>query len=115
MTYSDEYLNYYADRYVAGRLHAHGVSLDDYLADPDRYAALAWEPESLLPAQLAVAARLAVQWGLDDEHERLSAGLEAGLAGTTRLADGSLVEPLHHHRMPQHPGARRRFHRIGAR
>ena len=114
MTYSDEYLNYYADRYVAGRLHAHGVSLDDYLADPDRYAALAWEPESLLPAQLAVAARLAVQWGLADAV-RLAASLEADLPDAARLADSGLVEPLHHHRMPQHPGARRRFHRIGAR
>ena len=111
MTYSDAYLNHYADRYVANRLHAHGVSLDAYLADPARYHALAWEPEALLPAQQAVADRLAAQWGADDEHDRLSAGLEAGLADAVRLADGALREPLHHRLKPRSQGARRRFYR----
>lgn len=111
MTYSDAYLDHYADRYVAGRLHAHGVSLDAYLADPARYDALTWAPEPLLPAQQAVAARLAAQWGLDDEHDRLAAGLEADLADAVRLAGGALREPLHHHQMPRCQGARRRFYR----
>ena len=143
MTYSDEYLNYYADRYSAGRLHAHGITLDaylantqmydyiatwaaryesarlhahgvalqDYLFDPHRYEALTLEPEPLLPAQQAVAQRIAAQHATADAHADLAANLEADI-GDARLANGSLVEPLHHHRMPQHPGARRRFHRV---
>ena len=54
----DPYINHYADRYVAQRLRAHGVSLDAYLADPARYDALALQPEPLLPAQRAVAQRI---------------------------------------------------------
>lgn len=156
-TYSDEFLNHFADRYSAGRLHAHGITLDhylantqtydyiatwaaryesarlhahgvalqDYLFDPDRYEALTLEPEPLLPAQQAVAQRIAAQdaTAVGATHalsppapgiDALTARLEAGI-GHARLADSGLVEPLHHHRMPQHPGARRRFHRIGAR
>ncbi len=107
----DPYLNHYADRYVAARLHAHGVNLDAYLAHPERYEALALEPEPLLPAQQAVARRIAAQMATGDEHDALAAGLEAELGTTARLADGGLVEPLHHRRMPQTPGARRRFYR----
>lgn len=62
MTYPDAYLNYYADAYMAQRLHAFGVGLETYLgatpnqrADMDR---LALEPEPLLPAQQAVRDRL---------------------------------------------------------
>lgn len=101
----DAYLNHYADRYVAGRLRAHGVSLDQYLADPQRYEALALEPEPLLPAQQAVARRIAA------EHADLVAELEADLTDAARLAGGALVEPLHHHRRPRKPGERRRFFR----
>ena len=113
MTYSDEYLNHHADRYVADRLHARGVSLEAYLADPHRYHAVAWEPESLLPAQQAVADRLAAQWAAADETDRLTDHLEAGLADGVRLAHGALLEPLHHHQMPRSQGARRRFYRGG--
>ncbi len=141
-TYSDEYLNFHADRYSAGRLHAHGITLDAYLADPARYDALALEPEPLLPTQQAVAQRIAAvgathaspqptvrathaspQPTVGATHaspqpapgvDALTARLEADI-GDARLADSGLVEPLHHHRMPQHPGARRRFHRLGAR
>ncbi len=118
--YSDEYLNHFADQYSAARLHAHGVSLDAYLADPHRYDALALEPEPLLPAQQAVAQRIAAVRATHASPQptpgvdALTARLEADI-GTARLADGALVEPLHHHRKPQHPGGRRRFHRLGAR
>lgn len=57
-TYSDEYLEHYADRYVALRLKGHGVTLMQYLAAPARYEHLALEPLPLLPAQRAVQARL---------------------------------------------------------
>jgi hypothetical protein len=116
MSYPDEYLNHHADRYVAGRLHAHGVSLDAYLADPARYdvPALALEPEFLLPAQQAVADRLAAQWAAQEDHDRLLAMLDADLPAAVRLAGGGLREPLHHHQLPRSQGARRRFYRGAA-
>lgn len=107
----DPYLNHYADRYVALRLRAHGVTLDQYLAQPAVYEPLALEPEPLLPAQQAVAARLAAHLSAGDEHDALTDHLEAGLSAGTRLADGGLVEPLRHHIRPACHGARRRFYR----
>lgn len=80
--YPDEYLNYFADKYVAERIGAHGVSLEQYLAEPARYARLALEPEPLLPAQRAVADWLAA----GDEHDALTAGLDSALADSLRGA-----------------------------
>lgn len=110
MSYPDEYIEYHADRYVAHRLHAHGVSLDAYLADPDRYEGLALAPLPLLPAQQAVADRLAAQWAAQDERGRLCATEDAGLPAAARLAGNRLREPLHRHRAPP-SHRRRRFYR----
>ena len=57
-TYTDEYLEHYADRYVEQRLARHGVSLEQYLAAPGRYAGVALEPEPMLAQQRAVQTRL---------------------------------------------------------
>ncbi|WP_445157374.1 hypothetical protein [Halomonas sp. E14] len=89
-TYPDEYLEYYADRYVALYLKGHGVTLDQYLYDPARYEPLAEAPLPLLPEQQAVQARL------DAEAERV----EAEVAHLPRR-NGAVVEPLHHHRHPR--------------
>ena len=51
--YTDEYLNHYADRYVRHGLRDCGVSLLQYLADPERYEPL----ESLLPRQRVAAGK----------------------------------------------------------
>lgn len=56
MRIPDAQLDYHADRFIAQRISAHGVTFEHYLADPVRYDALALEPEPLLPAQRAVAA-----------------------------------------------------------
>ncbi len=62
MVFSDAHLNYYADCYVAQRMHAFGVGLETYLAaTPEQraeYDRLALDPEPLLPAQERVRDRL---------------------------------------------------------
>jgi hypothetical protein len=89
-TYSDEYLEHYADRYVAMHLRGHGITLEQYLAAPARYEHLALEPFPLLPEQRAVQERL------DTEAARV----EAEVAHLPRR-NGAVVEPLHHHRHPK--------------
>lgn len=88
-TYSDEHLNYYADRFVAMRLDLHGVRLDQYLANPAHYEAMAMEPLPLLPQQRAVQARLDVA--------------DKAVAEVAHLPqrNGAIVEPLRHHRFPR--------------
>lgn len=88
-TYSDEYLNHYADRFVAMRLDLHGVRLDQYLANPDHYEALALEPLPLLPQQKAVQARL-------DAADKAAAEV-----AHLPQRNGAIVEPLRHHRFPK--------------
>lgn len=51
--YTDEHLNHYADRYVSHGIKDCGVTLVQYLADPQRYAPL----ESLLPRQRVAAGK----------------------------------------------------------
>lgn len=115
-TYTDEYLEHYADRYMALRLRRHGVSLEDYLADPGRYEPLALEPLPLLPKQRMVAHRLRAQ----EEAEKLNRAFirfartvakEYVAAQKAREAErpvenlprrnGAVVEPLRHHRWPR--------------
>jgi len=59
MRIPDPQLNYHADRYIAQRISAHGITFEQYLSDTPRFDTLALEPEPLLPAQRAVAKRLA--------------------------------------------------------
>lgn len=57
-TYSDEYLEYFADKYHTLRLDKHGVSLDEYLASPSKYNHLEDICFPLLPEQITVANKL---------------------------------------------------------
>lgn len=91
-TYSDEYLDHYADRYVAMHLKGHGITLDQFLANPARYEHLALEPFPLMPEQKAVRDRL------DAQAEAVR--VEAEVAHLPRR-NGAVVEPLHHHRHPR--------------
>jgi hypothetical protein len=59
MNLPDVMLDYYAHCYIAQRIGHHGITFETYLTDPARYDALALQPEPLLPAQQAVAQRLA--------------------------------------------------------
>ena len=53
MRIPDAQLNYHADRYIAQRISAHGITFERYLTDPAHYDTLALQPEPLLPAQRA--------------------------------------------------------------
>lgn len=57
MNLPDVLIDYYAHSYIAQRIGHHGVTFEQYLTDPERYDALALQPEPLLPAQQAVAER----------------------------------------------------------
>ncbi len=75
MRIPDPQLNYHADRYIAQRISAHGITFERYLTDPQRFDALALQPEPLLPAQRAVGEAWAgkithVPYDLAD-HEQL--------------------------------------------
>ena len=59
MNLSDALLEHHAENYLARRIGAHGITFEQYLTDPKRYDTLALQPEPLLPAQQAVAQRLA--------------------------------------------------------
>lgn len=135
-TYTDEYLDHYASRYVALYLKGHGITLPQYLAAPDRYEHLAFAPLPLLPAQHNVVLRLWHAWdtGLTEQAEEES-DIEAQAAdwdwrelleqwreelATERelnhmsQRNGAYVEPMRHHR---HNHARNRnanFARKGA-
>ena len=54
---TDEHIEHYADRYVRHGLRDCGVSLLQYLADPDHYAPF----ESLLPRQRVAAGKALVE------------------------------------------------------
>jgi hypothetical protein len=55
MRIPDPQLNYHADRFIAQRISAHGITFERYLTDPAHYDTLALQPEPLLPAQRTVA------------------------------------------------------------
>ncbi|MCE8027516.1 hypothetical protein HOP54_02275 [Halomonas daqingensis] len=127
-TYPDETLEYYADRFVLLRLARHGVTLEQYLANVERFERLALEPEpQLLPGQREATLRIWWAWdtGLaprgdadapvlpenyQDWRELLAqwqAETEAAEAALAHLPrrNGVIVEPLHHHRHPRRAGA----------
>ena len=47
-TYTDEYLNHYADRYMADGISDQGVSLEVYLRSPQRYAKANKQPTPIV-------------------------------------------------------------------
>lgn len=71
-TYSDEHLEYYADRFIRLWIARHGVTLAQYLINPAQFDRLALEPEPLLPAQKAAVLRIWQRWdtGLAEVKEQ---------------------------------------------
>lgn len=113
-TYSNEVLEYYADRFINLRIARHGFNLAQYLANPVQFERLALEPEPLLPAQQAAVLKIWHAWdtGLatvpepDEEPFELPGEyavweeflLEIGNNKAIRQRNGAFVEPLRHHR-----------------
>lgn len=90
--YSVPYLEHYADRYVELHLKGHGISLEQYLANPQRYEHLADEPFPLLPEQRQAQARI--------DAAEVPVPVEAEVDHLPRR-NGTVVEILHHHRHPR--------------
>ena len=76
MMHSTAYLEHYADKYMANMLYKHGVSLDQYLADPARYEHLLGAPFPLLPAQTRVRVRLIREDVLQQQAEEIAQALD---------------------------------------
>lgn len=130
-TYSDAYLNHFADRYVELGLRDLNITLLQYLAAPqacERAAAefqrLGQQPDplimpqqiSLMEAQLEAdvrAARGVVDTSQtldpDPQTREIEADAERGLEHCPRRG-GRIIEPLHHHSWShrRHPEARRK-------
>lgn len=136
-TYRDDYLEYYADRFVRLRLSRLGISLPQYLSNIEECEQLLMKPEALapeplLPTQAAVALRLWWAWdtGLatatsepaDIEPYELPgeyAVWEEFLLGlgnnkAIRQRNGAFVEPMHHHRHKNARNSNANFARKGA-
>lgn len=123
-TYSDEALDYYADRFMALRLARHGITLPQYLASPEECELTALEPEPPLPAQNAVILSIWQQqdtgvmprqhadpthsqlFDADDlvDVNELLAGWRAEIDAEEQAIahlpqrNGAIIEPLAHHR-----------------
>lgn len=101
-TFSDEHIERCAERFIADRLHLHGVTFAQYVAMPERYEALALEPWPLLPQQAAVRERLIAEEAQHAATEAVTAEAERGAEDCPRR-NGALVEALAHHRYPRRP------------
>lgn len=99
MMHSTAYLEHYADKYASAMLHKHGVSLDQYLADPARYEHLLGAPFPLLPAQTRVRVRLIREDVLQQQAEEIAQALD----NLPRI-DVRPFEPLRHQRHPKRRG-----------
>lgn len=93
------YLEHYADIYAANMLYKHGVSLDQYLADPARYEHLLNAPFPLLPAQTRVRVQLMREDALQQRAEEIAEELDNLPRNNVRP-----FEPLRHHRHPKRRG-----------
>ena len=76
MRHPTAYLEHYADMSAANMLYKHGVSLDQYLADPARYEHLLGAPFPLMPAQTTVRVRLIREEILQERAEEITRELD---------------------------------------
>lgn len=93
------YLEHHADIYSANMLYKHGVSLDQYLADPARYQHLLTAPFPLLPVQTSVRVRLIRDEALQVRAEEITQELDGLPRNNVRP-----FEPLRHQRHPKRRG-----------
>ncbi|PHS48781.1 MAG: hypothetical protein COB05_04540 [Marinobacter sp.] len=104
--YPTAYLEHHADVFAANLLHKHGLTLDQYLADPDRYQHLLSAPFPLMPAQTKVRVRLMQAEALEDQAEELAQELDNLPRNNVRP-----FEPLRHQRHPKRRGIASCFRR----
>ncbi|HEU4601546.1 MAG TPA: hypothetical protein VFS24_06245 [Steroidobacteraceae bacterium] len=110
--YPDEYIEYFADRYVAGGWVYRGVTLMQFLARPFRYINNNdAPPQPLLGAQVRVRNRLIKLERTARKRQTLRDGEPLDLAWLTRQAErglehlprrnGAPFEVMHHHAHPR--------------
>jgi len=104
--YSVAYLEHHADVFAANLLHKHSVTLDQYLADPERYAHLLDAEYPLLPAQTKVRVRLIREETLQEQAEEITEQLDGMPRNNVRP-----FQPLRHHRRPKRRGIASCFRR----
>lgn len=97
--YSTAYVEYHADQFVAALLHKHGLTLDQYLANPARYQFLLTADFPLLPAQTKVRVRLIREEILQEQAEEIAKELDGMPRNNVRP-----FQPLRHHRYPKRRG-----------
>ena len=87
--YTDEHIEHYADRYIRHGLRDCGVTLIQYLANPDRYASL----ESLLPRQRVAAGKALAEMAapVDRAARAFMASLERARAEAHAAFDAALA------------------------
>lgn len=84
---TDEHLEFHADRYVSHGLRDCGVTLIQYLADPDRYAPL----ESLLPRQRVAAGKALAEMSAPIERVTIEPPLWCHGCGAMLVEHGRLI------------------------
>jgi len=97
--YQTAYLEHHADVFAANLLHKHGLTLDQYLANPSRYSDLLNAPFPLLPAQTKVRVRRIREEILQEQAEEIVEQLDGLPRNNVRP-----FEPLHHQRHPKRRG-----------
>lgn len=97
--YPTAHLEHHADLFAANLMHKHGLTLDQYLADPARYQHLVEAPFPLLPDQTKVRVRLI----RDEINQQTTQALEDELDGLPRQ-NVTPFEPMRHHRHPKRRG-----------
>lgn len=97
--YSNAYLEYHADQFWMNAVYKHGITLDQYLADPDRYTHLLTAVFPLLPAQTKVRVRLIREEVMKEEDEKIAQDLDGLPRNNARP-----FQPLRHHSYPKRRG-----------
>jgi hypothetical protein len=106
--YSDAYIEARADEFLALGLADQGISLLQFLAEPERYREQVGLYRPLLPSQRAVQRRLdALEAAAEADAMRACPSLEC--------RGGALVEPLHPHHHHGRRGRRCDFRRRAGR
>ncbi len=97
--HSVAYLEHHADVFAANLLHKHGITLDQYLADPARYQFFLTADFPLLPAQTKVRVRLIREEIMQEQAEEIAKELDGMPRNNVRP-----FQPLRHHRYPKRRG-----------
>ncbi|WP_036203984.1 hypothetical protein [Marinobacter sp. MCTG268] len=98
------YLEHHAEVFAANLLHKHGLTLDQYLASPQRYEFLLQAEFPLLPAQTQVRARLI--------HEEI---LREPVEEIAKTLDGLPFKSAQPHQRHQKPRRSMAINRLAAR